>query len=303
MPRATRVRKRRDKSKSTDKTSPAVKYIPDGEVIEPSSNFLDYCILIYGESGIGKTSTCSKIPDSYIIQCDPNRKGLSARQTNIDNVSLSDLKSDRPDYTPWEQLVMLVDLICDDDTVKCVVVDNFGLLYEHAMRHRCYKLMVNDPGELNDYGQTWRSIDDMMTSLLNKLLYANKGIVLITHDTTKEVEMVSGNFERIEPAVMAAPFRWLKACTDFAFYMAYGDNGDRVFNLRGDKEIWLKCCTDEDQPRFHDPQGKPLRQISCGTSPKEAWQNLCKAWDNEIQDVDFKQKTKKSRSSRKILKE
>ena len=297
MARATKVRKKPRKTTPTTETS--VEYLEEGETVEPSDSFLDYCILIYGESGIGKTSVASKIPGAYVIQCDPNRKGLRIRQTCIDNLTIETLKKLRPSQTPWDKICFLIDRACEDASVQCVVIDNFGLFYEHALRHRCYKQMISDPSEENDYGQTWRAIETEMTEQLNKLLYAEKGIVLIAHDVSKEADLPDGSkFERIEPSMMKAAFKWIKACTNFAFYMAHGEDG-RIMKLRGGRDVWLKCCTDEDNTRFFDPEGNPLHEINMGTSPKQAWVNLMLAWDNKIQDVNHKDTTKKLTKRRK----
>ena len=307
MPKAIRTLSRKtertkslkSKVKSTESEAD-IGYCEEGETIQPPDNLLDHAFLIYGESGIGKTSICSKIPGSYIIQCDPNRKGLGIRQTNIDNTTLIQLKKVRPKLTPWDKVVLTMDRICDDDSVKCVVIDNFDLFYQSIFRHRCYQIGINDPSEENDFGQTWRDIEDNMTQQLNRLLYSNKGVVLITHEQTKEVEAGSSTYERIEPACMKAPFRWIKACTDFGFYLSYGDSGERIWNIRGDREIWLKSCTDEDSPHFYSPDGEPVRQISAGNSPREAWANLIKSWNNELDDIS---KTKTGRQSKKFKRE
>jgi phage nucleotide-binding protein len=313
MPRATKTRTRRKTTKksATNDIDSVIDdlYLPEGETIEPSDSLLDYCILIYGESAIGKTSTVSKIPGVYMIQIDPKRKNLSIRQSNIPNMSLEELNKERPKFTPWQILSAMIDKLCADPTVKTIALDNFGLLYQHALRHKCYKRTIKDPSEENDYGQTWREIEDDMTTVLNKILAAGKGFVAIAHDTSREIETVEGTFERIQPEMMKAAFKWIKACTDFAFYMSFADDGSRVLHLRSDKEIWTKCCTDEDLPRFMDPQGKPLMQISCGSSPSQAWMNLNLAWENKLQDVSYKPKgskrsTKgKSRSRRKVVKD
>lgn len=296
------------KPSSKDKLLDAVDslYMPEGETSEPSNNLLDHCILIYGESGIGKTSVVKQIPGLYMIQCDPNRKGLSLRQSDIPNKSLTQLKRTIPEFSPWQLAEGLIEKLCDDDTVSLIAIDNFGLLYEHAMRHRCWKLGINDPSEKEDFGKTWREIEDMMTAALNQVLYSGKGLILITHDTSKEVVKggSGGKFERVEPDVMKAAFRWLKACTDFGLYMTYSDDrSERIIKIRGGRDTWLKCSVDESDPHFMDPDGNPVEQISAGSSASEAWENLNKSWNNQLRDADWrpvgaaKKKTKKRRRS------
>lgn len=274
-------------------------YLAPGELNEPSDNLLDYVILLYGESGIGKTSTASKIPGSYVIQCDPNRRGLKIRQTCIDDMTISELKENRDKPTPWEVIKSVYKKACADKSVKVIVIDNFGMFYEHCLRHRCFKLGIDDPQEQNDYGQTWRDIKDEMVSLLNKVNSVGKGLFLIAHDAKKEILLKDDTtVERIQPALMSAPFDFVKAVTNFAFYMAHLSSG-RVVYLRTGSEIWSKCCTDGDQPRFFDPEGNPVNRIPAGNSPSECWQNILRSWDNELFDVDHVDESKK-RKKKKI---
>jgi hypothetical protein len=162
--------------------------------------------------------------------------------------------------------------------------------------------MIDHPSDENDYGKTWNIISDMFTKPLDAIIQSNKGLIGISHDTEKEVETLDGKYSRIEPSMMKAAFKWVKERTDFAFYFTYGDDGGRVCMIRGDREIWLKCCTDVRSPHFMDPNGKPVKQISLGNSPSEGWKNILKSWNNELHDVNYKEKGK-ARSRRKVKSE
>ena len=310
---AVATKTRRKKKSATKKSSRSktktksledlVAYAGEGELVGGSQSILEHIILVYGESAIGKTSTCHNIPNSYIIQCDVKRKGLVGRQSFIPNTSLEQLREENPKYTPWSIAKATIKKAAEDPTVDVVVIDNFDYLYDHCLNNKCYRLRIADPGSMNDYGATWREIEDELTAALNIILENDKGCVIITHAKEVEIELPDGSkYERIQPQVKSAPFRWLKACTDYAFYLCYGDEGDRVWQIRAGKEIWLKCCVDEDNaPHFMDPDGTPLKQISAGSSPKEAWNNLVAAWNNEMRDIDYRpprNKTKKKRRSR-----
>lgn len=279
-------------------------YLPEGSVVEVSNELTDYTVLIYGESAIGKTSTVAKAEGSYVIQCDPDREGLAIRQTTIPSMTLDDLKKKKPDMTPYDMIVGLIGKAVEDDSVGTIVIDNLGMFYAHAMAHKCYKEMISNPSEENDYGATWRAIEDMFAAPLDAIIQTKgKGLICVCHETTKEIETLNGTYDRIEPAMMKAAFKWVKERTDFAFYLTYGDNGDRVCMMRGDREIWLKCCTDEDNPHFYNPEGKPVQQISMGISPTQGWENILKSWNNQLHDINYKSKTRKSRSKRKTKNE
>jgi hypothetical protein len=299
--RKTSSRKKKSESKDIGSMIEEL-YLPEGEVIEPPENFLAYCFLIYGESGIGKTSTMACFPNSYVIQLDPNRTALAIRQTNVPDIPLTDLKRQKPEFTPWEMIVGLVEKAVEDDSVECVFIDNFGLMYEHALRHICYKKGLKDPTEADDWGQTWREIKDSMTDVLNKLLYANKGIGLIAHDTEKEIELPGGKISRIEPSLMKGAFDWVKGATNYAFYMRKNSEGDREFLIRSDIFTWTKCCIDENNPHFNYDDGSPMSAVPCGSSPREGYENLMKAFDNEFQKPVKKSLRKKKTTRKKTRK-
>jgi hypothetical protein len=275
-------------------------YCEEGTAIEIPADFMDYVLLLYGESGIGKTSVASKIPGSYIVQCDPNRRGIKARQTNIPEMSLLDLKRIKPPYTPWEIAEATINKICGDDSVRCGVVDNFGVLYEHAFRHICYKRMIDHPSDMNDFGKTWGEIEDLLTTAMSKFVEAGKGICIITHDRVREVEQANGvKFERVEPDVSKAAFKWVKACTNYAFYIAFDDKGDRVVQVRSGNEIWTKCCTDQSEPHFYSPSGKPVRSLDAGTDPGQTWQNIIDSFNNKVECVEEQKEAKRKKFQKK----
>jgi hypothetical protein len=281
-----KVSKTRNKKRREEPAEIPLDYMEEGTFQEPSNTFLDYCILLYGESAIGKTSVIAQIPGCYILQCDPNRKSLRVRQSAIKNMTLSELKRERPDFSPWQIACATLQKALEDDSVRCIAIDNIGLLYEHCFNHVCWKLGIKDPNEQNDFGQTWREISDLFSDTLNTILYNEKGLVLVSHNTVKEVkEADDSTYERIEPAVQKGAFKWMKECTNYAFFMQYY-NDQRVFTVRNTKEIWTKCSVDQDSPHFFDPEGNPVKRISMGASPQEGWSNLISAFDNELFDVD-----------------
>ena len=271
------------KKKEVD-ISQYVNYIPEGETIEVSDRFLDYVFLLYGESGSGKTSTLAQAPGAYTIQCDPNRRGLKIRQTNVPNNSLKTMKSSRSTPTPWEIIVATVDAILDDDSVGTVIFDNFKLVYQHASNHYCMKNGVDALKEMEDFGVSWNNVDSMYMDLFESIVVTGRGLGLITHQKENEIELPSGRmFTQIQPDLSGRPFQAVRQMTDFVFYLGKSDAGGRELTIRHDKnDIFYKCCTDEDQPHFFSPEGVPVKKISMGNSPQQAWKNLMLSWDNKV---------------------
>ena len=292
----TRSRKSKRPAKKQEK-----EVITLQDVVEPSDNLMDYCIMIYGESGIGKTSTVGSIPGVYILQCDPKRRGLKVRQTEIPNMSIGALnKGNHGDYTPWERVMKTIDLLVEDNSVECTAIDNFQLFYDAAMRHHCYKGDIDHPNDANDYGATWQKIRGAVTEQAARLLEADKGLVLICHDRVKEHDTGYDKYDRIEPWITGQAFEWVKQATEYVFYLSHGADGDRVVTIRGGEDIWLKCSADETSNHFCDPDGNPIKQFSAGSSPSECWENINAAWRGELRDINYKSKSaKKGRRRRK----
>lgn len=290
------------KSPVLDKSEISIDYMEAGETTQPSDNLLDYCVLLYGESAIGKTSILTQIPDCYIVQFDPKRVGLKARQTNIPDLTIADMNKNRVKHSSWDMTCSVIEKALNDDSVKCIGIDNFGLMYEHAVRHVCWQEGIKDPQENNDYGKTWNVLNDMFRQVVNSCLYNSKGLFIVSHDVTREVEEGDGSkYDRIEPALMKGARKWVKEVTDFAFYMRFYRD-QRVITVRNSKEIWVKCCTDIENPRFVDSDGNLLHNISAGASPQEAWSNLLGGFNNEINDVDREEAEAKLNKSAKLKK-
>jgi hypothetical protein len=299
MAKATKVRSRRTKastngatkSKSKDKQlEELVGYCEEGEPIEISDQFLDYVFLLYGESGSGKTSTLSKCPGSYIVQCDPKRKGLKVRQTNVPDLTLKETKQARGSKqpTPWDVIEATFARILEDDSVNTVIIDNIRAFYQHALNHYCAVNMVDTVQQMDDYGVSWDAIDEMYLNWWSKIVNSGRGLGLIAHQREREIKLPDDTVVlQIQPDVSGRAFQAIRSITDFAFYLGKTDHG-RVLTIRHESnDIWYKCCTDEDEPRFYDPQGKPVHRISAGDSPSECWGGILLSWDNKLQDVDY----------------
>jgi hypothetical protein len=60
----------------------------------PSDNFLDYCTLIYGTKGIGKTTLCASLsPKTLVLMLEPKRMNLEIRARFFRPVSVPEIES------------------------------------------------------------------------------------------------------------------------------------------------------------------------------------------------------------------
>jgi hypothetical protein len=304
----TRSRKTKTKAKSNGKaTKPTIRIPGPGELTEPPDNILEYRICIYGESAVGKTSLVAQIPNSYIIQGDVQRKGLRVRQSLIPNCPLNELQSFFKEHgtTPWEMTREFIKQASTDDTVEVLILDSADSLYNHCHRYICWKMGIQHPNDTQpDYGASWTAIKEEFHEGMHPYVESGKGLVFVCHNTEREIpDLATTNakgkeipFMRQEPEAQKALFEHLKKVTDFALYFNFR-KGKRTLHIRNyDAKIWTKCSTDEDESirHFFDPEGNPLSMIDMGNSPGEGWENLNKAFDNEMFDVDYKPKPKKT---------
>ena len=252
----------------------------------PPTDFSEYCTLIFGAKGAGKTSLCAQLPGSLTIQLEPRRRNLRIRQIEIPPVTISELRESPSQVTPWQKIQAVIDKAITDKSVKHICIDTVDRAYDAAFNHHCAKNNVDNPSDLNDYGKTWDKIKqdfERTLSLVHFTENPHKGLILTSHSRHREVAEDDEAPEMFVPTCKPACWQFLKACCDYAFY--YGFSGNRrVLVLRGNEEIWTACGPED---FFLDPDGNPLQRISMGTSPKEAYTNLLRAFANKIRDLDY----------------
>ena len=264
--------------------------IPSPEdVFDIPDTLLSFATCIYGESGIGKTSLISQIPDSFIIQCDPRRKGLRSRMVNIEDVTIETMTRTKMDRTPWMDIKDLIDDACTDKTVQCLIIDNFGKAFQHATNHVCWENGLIHPTDANDFGKTWNVIDTEVMTILKKYHDTGKGLVFLCHAQTKEVES-AGETVKVEKVIPKGTKRCnqiIEECCDLVFFYGY-DDGNRCFTIRNNDDnthVWCKTCIQETDGQFEQfvyTDGSPIYTIPAGSSASEAWDNLNMAYENEL---------------------
>ena len=272
MVRTKKVRRRRTKAAMEAVIIPTEKN-------QPPKNLTDYCICLFGEKGVGKTSKVSEFPDSLIMMLEPKRRNLKIRQVNIQPMGIKELNIENPTLTPWQLCQSYVKAILEDDSVKTVGIDTVDRLYEACLLHHCYQKGVTHPGEMNDYGATWHAIKDDFETTLNKLLYADKGLVFISHSHLREIEGKDGLTQWI-PTCSPACWKYIKAVCDFAVFYGYAGN-ERAMTIRGNDLIWSACGSED---HFLTKGGEPISQFKAGKSHKTAYKNLCAAFNNKLSD-------------------
>ena len=261
----------------------------------PPENLKDYCICLFGEKGVGKTSLAAQFKDSLVVMLEPKRRNLSIRQVNIDPMSIKEMNRVSPENTPWKMIQAYVDAILDDDSVQTIAIDTIDRAYESCLNHHCFERGLSHPSDANDYGATWSAIKSDFEQTLNKLLYADKGLIFLSHAHLREVEAQEG-MEQWIPTCPPAAWKYMKAVCDFALYYGYAQ-GQRAITVRNNDVIWCACGTENN---FLTTNKEPIGQFVTGDSHTEAHKNLTAAFVNKLSSEKIlNPMEKKTKSGRK----
>lgn len=243
---------------------------------EPSERMGDYSWLIYGEKKIGKTSLVARFPDAFFMSTEPGTKALRVYSRPV---------------TSWTEFKAYAKLLrTTKHQFQTVVVDTVDLLYKHCFAHVCKLAGCSHPQEMNDYGKTWDKIgDEFHAGVMSLFGIPDLGVVFLSHDTEKEIELRDGTkIDRVQPTMAKKAHAVIEAVVDVIVNYRY--KGEKRFmRLVGAQDTVAGCRIEE---HFVRKGGKPrtpgdrIMSIPGGESAQEAFDNLKKAFDNQQELAD-----------------
>lgn len=241
----------------------------------PSESLSDYSILLYGAKKIGKTSLASRFPDAYFLALEPGTRALEVYSTEVN------------DYKHFESLLDLLEE--GDHDFRTIVVDTVDLLYDFAFTAVCKAKMINHPQDENDFGKTWGEISDKFKSAVMRLLKLPYGIIFISHDVEKEIQLRDGSkIDRVQPTMNRKAMAVVEAVVDIICNYHYEDK-QRWLRIDGVENVVAGCRLEE---RFIREGGSPrvpgdrIVKIPMGLSSQEAYDNFIAAFNNEQKEID-----------------
>lgn len=251
------------------------------EINIPSDQFWDYIICVFGEKGIGKSSLVSAAPGAMNYMWEPGRANLKIRQYPY--------KKNGKMLPPLTFALQkqLVEKGLKDDSITVMVFDTIDRLYKACLNEWCFDRGIKDPSEMEDFGQTWRDIQEELEQLVLSIKAAGKGVCFTSHSSEKIITTSTGNrYSKVVPSCMKGAYESMKALCDYAFYYGYVGN-NRALTLRGDELIWSACGVSD---HFMDVKtGKELKQILIPDSVPRAYSRLLRAFNNQVEGVSPEQ--------------
>lgn len=282
------------KSKTRSAAQPAkasVKHDVDVNSVEipsqkrkPSDNLFDYNIMIYGDSGVGKTSLAAEFPGCLVLQTEPERKGLEIWSLPVPYIGVE--MYGKTSRRPFIQAGNALEAAMADDSIDTVALDTFNLLWQSAQDHICFTKGVTHPQEIeNDWGKTWREIRESVRNTILLFKESGKTLLFLDHSSLTETSAGGVTYMRTTPNLSDSKnggLQVVKEMTDLILYYGVDEHGKRFFQIDNTMHLFAKCAINN---HFLTPKGEKLKKFWAGDSPKDAYKNLVKAFNNEIDNI------------------
>lgn len=282
MPKVTKMRRGElGKKKSTSTLSlPQERNVPPDELHQS-------LIMLYGDKGIGKTTLANEFPDPFTLMFERGRRNLSIFQKP---------EKGEPSLN-WESAKEYINLFIESD-FQTLNNDTIDGMYEACFKHVCSEDHdVSHPQEAGrDAPFVWEAIASEFAKVLSIVQESGKGMIFLSHSKVRplqtsfkglardEVEETEQTYDRLEPTCKPAALRYTDEVCDFYLFYGYRE-GKRTITVRSPYNIHYTAGGIKD--RFLDPDGNPINCFIVGNSPTSAYEDLIKAYNNELYDIDY----------------
>lgn len=234
----------------------------------PMSKFSDYDFMIYGPRHVGKTTLFSEFEDPFFMMWEPGGKALAIKQLAIPS---------------WEvALDVLQSLKSKKGYCKTVVMDTGYMAYERCFEWTLKKFGVISPQD-KSFGTVWKFIEKEFREFHFKIKDIGMSLGITAHSEVKEVKEKSGvSYDKLQTQLSSQAQRLYKGIIDVTGYYNKSKDGTRVLTIQDDSFIEAAGNRAEGHFLYKDTH-LPIAEIPMGKNKKEAYQNLLKAFNNQLE--------------------
>ncbi len=250
----------------------------------PATEPWRFAYLITGEKKIGKTTFAiqgtSKHPcEEFVFQFDKPQVAIPIREEMIRSWG---------EFKKWMKRLE-AGAASGRFPYTRIVVDGVDEWYQRCMEHVCAELGIDHPDD-GSRGKGWNRLRcefrDMVSRLLALQVSAQCGIVLLAHSQWLEEEKSGRVVKRtLRSNLTGQCSDIVNAKVDAWFNYDYvGD--DRVLWISGNDEV---RCGHRIDGHFRTTDGRYIKQIYMGTTPKEGMENFMRAFDCDQTYADVRE--------------
>jgi GTPase SAR1 family protein len=235
----------------------------------PSEKMGDYSWLIYGTKKIGKSSLAAQFPNALFMMFEPGGKALRTYQA---------------DCSTWDKAKQYLTLLeKGKHAFETIVIDTGFEAYQKCFTYVCNNLGIEYPREDN-FGKDWRQIENEFREFHNRIASLGLGLVVLCHESLKESQTRTGNkFDMVIPNLPKAADSFFRAIIDNVCWYHFR-NHDRYLLIKGSDYAMAGTAVQADE-HFLTIKGEPIYSVPMGTSAKEGFSNLAKAFKNQQADA------------------
>jgi hypothetical protein len=262
----------------------------------PSEDFSDYCTLLYGKKGIGKTTLTSGYP-GYLNCCfEPGRNNITIRKVDFELKSAEQLiklrqeGADMYNVDPWMKLMEVGRLAIEDPTVKGLAIDTVDLAYSACQESVCSQNGVLTPfAKVDNRPNLWDELRMTFTGFFHYLRSQGVGVLFVSHAKEREQELMEGNagMAIVGPSCTKACLQIMKQMCDFWMYYGFHEGKRCIILDDPDMTIDVACGVG-----FRDINGIQLPRIYLPKNPNNP-EELYHAIDSKFSPSKAKESTKK----------
>lgn len=145
---------------------------------------MDYSILIYGKTKIGKTTWAAGAKDALFLATEPGQNAQSVWLVKVDK---------------WETLLQaLKEVEAAPGRFSTVVIDTIDNAYVFCMQYVCRTKLgaIDHPADAS-FGKGFAAVNNEFRRVLLKLSSLDIGIILISHSQVKTIETKTSKHDLI----------------------------------------------------------------------------------------------------------